>query len=453
MKKIYLLALLPLLVACGSPSESVTTGTDKPSDTTTVADFSIVGPTKVDLGDVVTYSVDKNIPVTWSSTDPDVLEINSKGEAVSYKTGDVTITATDSENRKATLEVSVEKELMIPADEMGMSALFQTVYEQEQLANEFTFLRTDTSIQQTLNLDAKLYDENFFIETSDEEYTNYAGETKHIQETHYKGLEEDYYTEINDSTEKGSAFRMKVVEENPSDYEISREDAIEKASIVGYAHTFYLEMSEMWTNERTLDLQIESEETEDGFQLHLTNYYLFVWANGVSNDCRGYDAILDVSNDGFLKSATFTTTTYEESQWDVNNNKLVENAKIQYTSSITYGATRGDKFAASTSDFKPGDYFVTSVTKATFNENNPVKIGDQILANKIVIEEYKGEKALDLDYFVITGVEDKVGENVIVYDPINGKYLASSEGQAQLTCTMLMSENVTFHVDVTVTKA
>lgn len=451
MKKRYLIALLPLLVACGGQTgTSENFPVEKPSETTPVTDFKIVGPESVAVGDVVTYKVDKDISVDWSSSDVDVLEINSKGEAVTYKEGQVTITAKDKNSeQKATFDVKVENTLTIPNDEMGMSQLFQTIYEKEMLANEFSFRQTDTDIKQEQTRNAKMYDANFFVEEYEDKYENYSGQ-HHDIETRFKGIDENYYTEVVESNKKGLALRMKIVDENPSNIQITREDAIKRASQVGYASSFYTKLSDMWTSERTLDLSIVSEKTEDGFKLQLNNYYLFIWANGTSNDCRGYEATLDVAADGFLKSAKFTTITYEDSQWDVSNNKLKDDAVVRDTETIEYAAIRGDKYPASSSTFHPEEYFVTSVSKAVYQSDAPVKVGDNILRNNIVIEEYQGPKALDLAYFNITSVEKVDEKDVVAYDPITGQYTAIGVGKAKLVCQMIMSEDVTFTVDINV---
>ena len=99
------------LLLCGCNNSDISSSTSLNENIT----YSINGPTEMSVGDVVLYTINYSENVRWSSSDSLVIDINSKGEAVSYKEGTVLISASDANNDVlASLNVTVINKLSYP---------------------------------------------------------------------------------------------------------------------------------------------------------------------------------------------------------------------------------------------------------------------------------------------------------------------------------------------------
>ena len=126
MKKEGILLCLGLfLVGCNNVESSSTNSINELVE--------INGPTSIGVGEVVVYSINYNGDVFWSSSDPLILNINSNGEAVTYKEGNVTITVKNENNEIIdTIDVVVEIKVSIPTNELELSSLFTTAMSLEK---------------------------------------------------------------------------------------------------------------------------------------------------------------------------------------------------------------------------------------------------------------------------------------------------------------------------------
>lgn len=442
MKKIYLILGLALgVVSCGPKSN---TGD-------TISTFSIVGKTSLEVGEVYKYTVEPNIDVTFESSDDLILTINSKGEATAFKEGTVTITATakNDSSLKANLYVSVGIQLSIPKDSLGLIELINRASKLESNNKDVSIERTSSSINLLSKQSAKLYND-FYIEKIDESYKNYSGEINE-NATNFNGIYGNYYYSVSDSNKTSYGIKRKIVDVNPVDLEILRSEAKTKGNNPYYVSKFYDKFASTW-GPRTKDLKITGQKDEKGnLSLSVSSIYLFLWADGISNDSAYYESSLFFASDGLLLNASFKETSYEENQYDAKTNKFVENAKVKETETIKYEATRGNKYDNNKADFNPEDYFVKSVTKA--NYNGDVHIGDYISSKNISLETYEGSKAVDTKDFVIVSVKNPTDQVVITKDTNLSNYVAVSSGKAYLTCQMTYSSDVKFVVEVNVLEA
>lgn len=444
MKNKGILLCLGLLL-CGCNNSEVSSSFSSSSE---IISYSISGPTEMSVGDVVLYTINYDKNVIWSSSDSLVIDINSKGEAVSYKEGTVLISASDSNNNVlASLNVSVINKLSHPKNELDISSLFNNAIELEKEASESKLLITSSSIQQIYTQEATMY-EDFYINVTKDEYTNYSG--YHNDESiDFVGIKGDYFYDISDSNASPYGIKRKIVSINPTDYEILQSEANKRAESPRFVYYFYSKLVDLW-GARTLDLNIECSDTEDGFKVNLSNTYLFVWANGVDNDSRYYEAELYFNNNGNFLSGTFKATTYEDSQYDVENNCWKDNPKVKNIETYSYEATLGAKKPNSEAKMIPEEYFVTSVTLASYEPENPLEVGSRIIGDYIVLKEYEGPKALDTKNILIKGIKNDGSEVVIMEDTLNGGYEVVNKGRAYLICQMMYSSEITFLVEIVV---
>ncbi len=407
----------------------------------------IDGPTEIEVGEVVKYSYPYSENISWASSNPSVLEISSNGEAIAFKEGNVTISVLDEEEKVlATLDVSVENKVNIPSTSLEIANLFSISTELEQ---EVVFSKleiTDTYIDQVKVQEAHMFKNYYTIEIADS-YKNYAGEFDE-RYTEYKGIKDGYYYDLSLKDEASYAIKRKVVDSNQTDYEILRSEAENRLTSPRFVNAFYYKLAEMW-GARTLDLKVEEKESQNGFTLELENTYLFEWANGVDNDSKHYEAILNFSNDGFFLDGEFKEIVYEQTQYDVSTSSWVEDAKIAREYTIKYSCSRGQKeIGEQTID--PTDYFVQSVTSATYEPINPLTVGGRINSDFIVLKEYEKPSAIDINNILIVDVKNDESKIVVVKDEVNGGYVAVATGTCYLVCRMMYSSEVTFLVEVTV---
>ena len=258
--KFILLGLCCSLVACGSSNSKKTSNSSSNSvvnsSSSTVLNVSIVGPSTMEVGDLVTYSLSSSVAnVKWQSSDSKVVEINSRGEAISWKEGVVTISALDSNNNVlATIEVTVEDKVSYPTNEMELHVALNNAKELEKEGSDFVFIKNSTTINQHYSKTVKAY-KNFFISNVDDEYTNHTG-YHHELSTEFYGIKDGYFFDVADSNESSYGIKRKVVASNPTDYEISESLALERIEDPNMISQFVNYFGDIW-GARTLGLNIE----------------------------------------------------------------------------------------------------------------------------------------------------------------------------------------------------
>ena len=143
--KLIYLGLCLSLVACGGSSSSSKNSSPKvPSvSNSTVINAVIVGPNSIGVGDLVVYSLDKEVAgVKWQSSDNKTVEINSRGEAIAWKEGTVTLTAIDANNKVInTIIVTVENKVSYPTNEMELHSFLNKAKELEKEGSDFIFTK------------------------------------------------------------------------------------------------------------------------------------------------------------------------------------------------------------------------------------------------------------------------------------------------------------------------
>lgn len=409
--------------------------------------YLISGPTYMNVGEVAMYTINYEGEINWTSSDPLVLEINSRGEAVTYTEGDVTISAYSSMSLIASLEVEVGNKIARPTNEVDLASLFNNAMDLEQDISSAKLTITKSDIQEIYTQEVTMY-QDFYINISEDEYTNYKGYHHEESET-FVGIKNGYFYDVDISSEASYAIKRKVVKSNPTDYEILESEAIKRASTPRFVYSFYSKVCEMWGG-RTLDLKIEVTEEKDGFKVKLSNTYLFLWANGIDNDSKCYDAELHFSDDGHLISGEYKLTTYAESQYDASKNTWKDDAIITSVEACKYEAKYEEKKANSEATIIPEEYFVTKVIKASYVSEKPLEVGNRIISDNIVLEEYEGPKAIDVNNVIIKGIKNDGNQVVIIEDTLNGGYEIINTGRAYLICQMMYSSDVTFLVEINV---
>lgn len=450
--KLIYLGLCLSLVACGG-NNSTSKLNSPSSNSSSLNNDSVItgiieGPTLIGVGDLVVYTLNSSstAKINWESSDRSVLEINSKGEAIAWKEGFVVISALDANNNVISLmEVTVENKINYPTNEMELYNLLTSSMELEHEASDIKIEKKSSSISQVYSKTVKVYDD-FYISLIDDEYNNHTGYNHEIS-TNYYGIKDGYFYDISDSSAISYGIKRKIVKANPTDYEIVESQALERIQDPNCINLFVSYLADIW-GARTLGLNIEVEEKDDSFVLKLSNTYLFVWADGVSNDSKYYEATLEFSNDCFLLNGYFKATTYIDNQYNVSENKFFDNPEIKETQEYKFVATRGAKHNNSENTFIPEEYFVTSVTKAKYNDS--LIVGSRINVDKIELEEYEGSKSLDYTNILIKGIQND-GDNVVVAeDTSTGGYVCISSGTAYLVCQMMYSPEVIFLVEIEV---
>lgn len=432
------------LLLCGCNNEISTSINSSSSEYV----ISIQGPSFMNVGEVALFSINYDSEVIWESSDSLIIEINSKGEAVSFKEGKVIISAKNKEMKiLATLDVEVGYKVSYPKNELDLINLFNKAIELENEISTSKLTIILSEIEQTYTQEVEMY-EDFYINVTNDEYTNYSG-YHNEKSIDFVGIKGDYFYDISDGNVNSYGIKRKIVNSNATDYEILELEAKKRSQSPRFISSFYNKLADSWGG-RTLDINIKCSDTQDGFKVELSNTYLFVWANGIDNDSKYYSAELFFNNAGNFLNGTFELKVYEESQYDVKNNKWKENAKIKSIEVCQYESVLGVKKNNNEANLVPEDYFVKSVTYATYETTSPLKIGDRIIRDNIVLKEYEGSKAVDTKNILIKGIKNSSEEVVIVEDTLNGGYVIMNTGKAYLICQMMYSSDVTFLVEITV---
>lgn len=450
-KLIYLGVCLSL-VACGGNS-STSMPKNPSNNSNSSSNISVItgvidGPNSIGVGDLVVYTLDSSsiTKINWVSSDNSILEINSKGEAIAWKEGVVLISALDANNNViAVMEVTIENKINYPTNEMELYNLLTSSMDLEHEASDIVIEKKSSSISQVYSKNVKVFDD-FFISYIDDEYNNHTGYNHEIS-TNFYGIKDGYFYDISDSNAISYGIKRKIVKANPTDYEIVETQALERVQDPNCINLFVSYLSDIW-GARTLGLNIEVEEKDNSFILKLSNTYLFVWADGVSNDSKYYEASLEFSNDGFLLNGYFKATTYIDNQYNVSQNSFYDNPEVKETQEYKFIATRGEKHVINENTFVPEEYFVTSVTKAKYT--SPLNVGSKINVDKIELEEYEGINSLDCNNILIKGIQNDGDNVVITEDTTTGGYVCVSSGTAYLVCQMMYSPDVVFLVEVEV---
>lgn len=159
------------------------------------------------------------------------------------------------------------------------------------------------------------------------------------------------------------------------------------------------------------------------------------------NQSSTYKTTFTLDSDLNLIAGTFDNNQYKLDDYIQNGaENIYSEPTMQYHAEIALG------FGAQDISFDPAPYFATSISKATFSTDSSTEENVAIL-NEVIdfsIDEYNGEKALDLSNFRIVS-----SSNTEAIAEVEGTYRAIGLGKSTLTIGNPYND-VTFSAEVTV---
>ncbi len=417
------LIILPLLLASCNP---VNNSNDI---------VEIQGNLQMEVNSTQQLTLSKEIDnVIWSSSNDFIARVKN-GLVTAYNVGNVIIEA-KYDDKVASFNIEVIKSLNINSLNSLLSILnenneasYQEIHYIEQASNSKT--------------EEKLYrfNNNYYIDKK-EEYTRIGQlNVDNSQEFYgeYNGY--CYYLNIGNNY---YANKKKIVEENAQDNEISKGDLNNKLNQSIYLNRFLTKFNESYTGYvNTKDIIVESVIDKD-VKTKYTSFSKHVWDNKVNCDYKTFTSNFVFDLNGKLKSIDYQFNNYGDDQYNIELNKLNDDAEVKEYSSVKIEFL--DKNSLITSPIVPTNYFVNEIKQATYQ--NEIKVGDILVNKNIKVNSYLPSTALDYDNIEIYDVVNPSNRVVISYE--DGVYTASSQGEATLKIRMKNSLDVTYSLKVEV---
>lgn len=417
------LIILPLLLASCNP---VNNSNDI---------VEIQGNLQMEVNSTQQLTLSKEIDnVIWSSSNDFIARVKN-GLVTAYNVGNVIIEA-KYDDKVASFNIEVIKSLNINSLNSLLSILnenneasYQEIHYIEQASNSKT--------------EEKLYRfNNYYYIDKKEEYTR-IGQliVDNSQEFYgeYNGY--CYYLNIGNNY---YANKKKIVEENAQDNEISKGDLNNKLNQSIYLNRFLTKFNESYTGYvDTKDIIVESVIDKD-VKTKYTSFSKHVWDNKVNCDYKTFTSNFVFDLNGKLKSIDYQFNNYGDDQYNIELNKLNDDAEVKEYSSVKIEFL--DKNSLTTSPIVPTNYFVNEIKQATYQ--NEIKVGDILVNKNIKANSYLPSTALDYDNIEIYDVVNPSDRVVISYE--DGVYTASSQGEATLKIRMKNSLDVTYSLKVEV---
>lgn len=417
------LIILPLLLASCNP---VNNSNDI---------VEIQGNLQMEVNSTQQLTLSKEIDnVIWSSSNDFIARVKN-GLVTAYNVGNVIIEA-KYDDKVASFNIEVIKSLNINSLNSLLSILnenneasYQEIHYIEQASNSKT--------------EEKLYrfNNNYYIDKK-EEYTRIGQlNVDNSQEFYgeYNGY--CYYLNIGNNY---YANKKKIVEENAQDNEISKGDLNNKLNQSIYLNRFLTKFNESYTGYvNTKDIIVESVIDKD-VKTKYTSFSKHVWDNKVNCDYKTFTSNFVFDLNGKLKSIDYQFNNYGDDQYNIELNKLNDDAEVKEYSSVKIEFL--DKNSLTTSPIVPTNYFVNEIKQATYQ--NEIKVGDILVNKNIKVNSYLPSTALDYDNIEIYDVVNPSDRVVISYE--DGVYTASSQGEATLKIRMKNSLDVTYSLKVEV---
>lgn len=417
------LIILPLLLASCNP---VNNSNDI---------VEIQGNLQMEVNSTQQLTLSKEIDnVIWSSSNDFIARVKN-GLVTAYNVGNVIIEA-KYDDKVASFNIEVIKSLNINSLNSLLSILnenneasYQEIHYIEQASNSKT--------------EEKLYrfNNNYYIDKK-EEYTRIGQlNVDNSQEFYgeYNGY--CYYLNIGNNY---YANKKKIVEENAQDNEISKGDLNNKLNQSIYLNRFLTKFNESYTGYvDTKDIIVESVIDKD-VKTKYTSFSKHVWDNKVNCDYKTFTSNFVFDLNGKLKSIDYQFNNYGDDQYNIELNKLNDDAEVKEYSSVKIEFL--DKNSLTTSPIVPTNYFVNEIKEAIYQTN--IKVGDILVNKNVKATSFIPNTALDYDNIEIYDVINPNDKVVISYD--NGIFTASSQGEATLKIRMKNSLDVTYSLKVEV---
>ena len=417
------LIILPLLLASCNP---VNNSNDI---------VEIQGNLQMEVNSTQQLTLSKEIDnVIWSSSNDFIARVKN-GLVTAYNVGNVIIEA-KYDDKVASFNIEVIKSLNINSLNSLLSILnenneasYQEIHYIEQASNSKT--------------EEKLYrfNNNYYIDKK-EEYTRIGQlNVDNSQEFYgeYNGY--CYYLNIGNNY---YANKKKIVEENAQDNEISKGDLNNKLNQSIYLNRFLTKFNESYTGYvNTKDIIVESVIDKD-VKTKYTSFSKHVWDNKVNCDYKTFTSNFVFDLNGKLKSIDYQFNNYGDDQYNIELDKLKDDAEVKEYSSIKIEFL--DKNSILVSPIVPTNYFVNEIKQATYQ--NEIKVGGILVNKNIKVNSYLPSTALDYDNIEIYDVVNPSNRVVISYE--DGVYTASSQGEATLKIRMKNSLDVTYSLKVEV---
>lgn len=420
------LIILPLILASCNPINN--------SDDI----VEIKGNLQMEVNTTQQLTLSKEIDnVIWSSSNDFIARVKN-GLVTAYNVGNVTINA-KYDDKVASFDIEVIKSLNINS----LNGLISILNENKN--NEVNYQEIHYIEQANKsNTEEKLYrfNNNYYVDKK-ENYVTALGQQVIDNSQEFYGEYNKYCYDLNIGN-NSYVSKKKIVEENAKDNEISKENLNNKLNQSIYLNRFITKFSDSYTGYvDTKDIIVESVIDKE----IKTNYFSFskhVWDNKINCDYKTYSSNFIFDLDGKLKSIDYQFKNYGDDQYNIELNKLNDDAEVKEYSSIKIEFLNENSL--STSPLIPTNYFINEIKEAIYQTN--IKVGDILVNKNVKATSFIPNTALDYDNIEIYDVINPNDKVVISYD--NGIYTASSQGEATLKIRMKNSLDVTYLLKVEV---
>ncbi len=420
------LIILPLILASCNPINN--------SDDI----VEIKGNLKMEVNTTQQLTLSKEIDnVIWSSSNDFIARVKN-GLVTAYNVGNVTINA-KYDDKVASFDIEVIKSLNINS----LNGLISILNENKN--NEVNYQEIHYIEQANKsNTEEKLYrfNNNYYVDKK-ENYLTALGQQVIDNSQEFYGEYNKYCYDLSIGN-NSYVSKKKIVEENAKDNEISKDNLNNKLNQSIYLNRFITKFSDSYTGYvDTKDIIVESVIDKE----IKTNYFSFskhVWDNKINCDYKTYTSNFIFDLDGKLKSIDYQFKNYGDDQYNIELNKLNDDAEVKEYSSIKIEFLNENSL--STSPLIPTNYFINEIKEAIYQTN--IKVGDILVNKNVKATSFIPNTALDYDNIEIYDVINPNDKVVISYD--NGIYTASSQGEATLKIRMKNSLDVTYLLKVEV---
>lgn len=470
MKKGLIISVLCLsmLVSCNndgtSLSNSTTTTTTQTNTTTTTTNtttttttselvltktLKLTGSSNMEVNQEVTLSVeyDENADVNlvFSSSDEEILTVDSNGLVKALSVGMATISVKDLNSQLSdSLEITVGEafEGFKTVQELK-SYIYETSAKAEETVGKITVKeKTDGSWARDYTTTVYHYDNDVLYVEEDNQ-----GEI----EKQIKQIKDNTFYDVSLFANGGGYVLKHQISDMPIGDEISIDDAKEEVSS---NREFISAASELPTpskdSMRETVFDISSVSLGDTIKVTGQGHYLFKWASGTAADYETYSLEMEMTKTGVINKFSYTTLVYTDDSYDVKNDVLKDDATVEETSTYELTVENNTLLDGSEFSLNVDDYFTSEIKAANYNKTNTLKVGDSIASYNIEVTEYAPSTALDYDEFTIVSVTNAPGTLVFEYDEIWGEYEAIAPGTATLRIANRNTPSVTFDITLTV---
>lgn len=397
----------------------------------------IQGNLQMEVNSTQQLTLSKEIDnVIWSSSNDFIARVKN-GLVTAYNVGNVIIEA-KYDDKVASFNIEVIKSLNINSLNSLLSILnenneasYQEIHYIEQASNSKT--------------EEKLYrfNNNYYIDKK-ENYVTALGQPVKKNSQEFYGEYNSYCYDLSIGN-NSYVSKKKIVETNAQDNEINKDDLNNKLNQSIYLKRFITtKFNDSYTGYvDNKDIIVESVIDKD-VKTKYTSFSKHVWDNKVNCDYKTFTSNFVFDLNGKLKSIDYQFNNYGDDQYNIELNKLNDDAEVKEYSSVKIEFL--DKNSLITSPIVPTNYFVNEIKQATYQ--NEIKVDDILVNKNIKVNSYLPSTALDYNNIEIYDVVNPSDRVVISYE--DGVYTASCQGEATLKIRMKNSLDVTYSLKVEV---